>query len=878
LERRLSKKIRREKRMKILRKQVLAVTTLILMMSLALVVVAQPVNADETARIYMFISAASPVGVNQGVTVVFWMSSVTPDAMLGGGSRWTNVYVNIVNPEGQNETRGPFTMDAVASNYFHYIPTETGNYTFQAYFTGQTIPPYMTMFGVMVSYNTTFLPAMSPAFTMVVTEEPAPTPHDVPLPESYWTRPINGQNANWWSISSNWLMPGWDTMNRQFDQGSAYDPYTTAPNSAHILWTKPLTFGGIAGGEFGGTSFYNGMSYEQFFKPPVIIGGRLYYNTIVGNEPTSTSTSVNSYTTVHYENFSSITCVDMDTGATLFTIPNASLAFGQIYDFISPNQGGALAYLWDIHGPDGTWKMYDAWTGQYMLSLSGVPSGTILLDNTFGGSGDILVYSLDPGTGELSLWNSSRVLNPVNPFQNYWTWRPEQFLGQTLNATGTTIMNIPGFPIPTFDTNGTMWKVNLSNFPVGATIQQIGYDNTIWVMAGTGYSGAVFSTPLIQTWASYNMQNGNLMSAPVTIDTTQKMPANASSYYGVSEPLIISSDGILPLFVKETLSYYAWNLKTGDFAWGPTPVSTNGWAMYNWESQFVVNGILYNWGFDGMVHAFNVTTGARLWDFYTGDAGSITPYGTWPLYQGIVIADGKLFAQTGDHGNGVQPLYQGEGIYAMNATTGTPIWNLTGWFLQPSIADGKLLTQNEYDNQIYCFGRGPSATTVTAPMVAVTEGTSALIQGTVTDQSPGAKGTAAISDADMSVWMEYLYEQQSLSGHTVTGVPVSIDAVDPNNNFIHIGDAVSDGAGQFAFKWDVPKVPGMYNIVVTFAGSNSYWPSHAETSMIVSQAAASPTPTTVTTAESPFGMYTLVAAIILIILVAAAIVLLLRRR
>ncbi len=38
-------------------------------------------------------------------------------------------------------------------------------------------------------------------------------------------------------------------------------------------------------------------------------------------------------------------------------------------------------------------------------------------------------------------------------------------------------------------------------------------------------------------------------------------------------------------------------------------------------------------------------------------------------------------------------------------------------------------------------------------------GTSVMITGSVTDQSPGAAGTPAISDEDMSAWMEYMYVQ-----------------------------------------------------------------------------------------------------------------------
>ena len=63
----------------------------------------------------------------------------------------------------------------------------------------------------------------------------------------------------------------------------------------------------------------------------------------------------------------------------------------------------------------------------------------------------------------------------------------------------------------------------------------------------------------------------------------------------------------------------------------------------------------------------------------------------------------------------------------------------------------------------------------------------------MTDQTPGYRkqGTPAISDAWMTPWMEYLYMDQPYPTNA-TGVPVSIDAVDPNGNYVHIGNATSD--------------------------------------------------------------------------------------
>ena len=152
------------------------------------------------------------------------------------------------------------------------------------------------------------------------------------------------------------------------------------------------------------------------------------------------------------------------------------------------------------------------------------------------------------------------------------------------------------------------------------------------------------------------------------------------------------------------------------------------------------------------------------------------------------------------------------------------------------------------------------------------------IQGTVTDQSSGAKGTPAVSDADMSAWMANLYMQQPIAGHNVNGVPVGLDAISPSGSITHIGDTTSDASGQFAISWEVPQTAGTYTIVATFGGTNSYYSSHSETHLSVLPApTATPTATKEVT-ETPFTTYILVAVVILVILALAALILQFRKK
>ncbi len=596
------------------------------------------------------------------------------------------------------------------------------------------------------------------------------------------------------------------------------------------------------------------------------------------------------------------------------------LSFGQVYNYVSPNQAGGLAYLWETRGT--TWRMFDAWTGNYILSIAGVPSGSILLSNNFYGStpkgaGDVLVFSLNANARTLQLWNSSKCIPKLGDTgTNYWQWRPYQFVGQTLNATGvTTYVNQNGQTVSR-NSSGIEWVIPLADLPTGGAIRQIGYDNTLWVSNGTQPIGVIFSFPYVSTWVSYDLFNGAKKTGPVTIDVRTQIPANATVYFtnALQSARQITEDGIAPFWCKEAMQYFAWNVKTGQFLWKSTPTNTNGFALYNWESKMLTpDGYLYNWGYDGWITAFDVKTGNRLWSFSTGNAGYNTPYGVWPIYNGITIMDNKLFLQTSDHGNGVTPLYQGEGLYTLDYKTGKQLWNITGWWEQPVIADGRYVTHNCYDNFIYCIGKGPSKVTVTASPAIQTKGSAIMIQGTVEDISPGAKQKVAdgefnivplVADEDQGRFMNYIYQQQQRPVDC-RGVLVHLQAVDPNHNTKDLGYVTSDINGFFKMSW-TPDAVGDYTIVASFDGSNSYWPSTAEAAIGTFSAPApsvappSPTPPTTpapstppptpivtptpTIAPTPPGeptpvaLYAGIAAVVIIVIVVAAALALRKRK
>ena len=118
---------------------------------------------------------------------------------------------------------------------------------------------------------------------------------------------------------------------------------------------------------------------------------------------------------------------------------------------------------------------------------------------------------------------------------------------------------------------------------------------------------------------------------------------------------------------------------------------------------------------------------------------------------------------------------------------------------------------------------------------------------------------------------------------TIDGVPVSIDAIDPNGNPVHITTVTSEGySGTFAYTW-APTIAGNYKVTATFAGDDSYGSSFATTYATV---VAATTTTTPTPTASPLNLATttdlmtyIVAGVIAIIIAIAIVgVLMLRKR
>jgi len=832
---------------------------LILTLTIATLMASMPtVNAADYPTYAFLAVAPNPIGVGQKVQLTFWLNIPPPTALGPHGARWVNLTVKVTKPDGNTETLGPFQSDAAGNSYTSYVPDTTGTYYFEFSFPGQEVTG-VDYYGYPV--DNYYEPSTTPKVALTVQQQPISYLPSTPLPTGYWQRPINAENYLWSNISGNWLSVGssWP-FGPTYNASGTFAPYTTAPNSAHIVWTKPLAFGGIVGGEFGSTEYYTGEEYERKFYPPIIINGVLYYNTPDPPQYGFTAVDLRTGQTLWWHN---------STGQppTIIGFPGhfayPGLSMGQLYNYESPNQMGVIPYLWSMFG--STWSMYDAFTGNWILNIENA-SYLSLWPNTISEipimlspQGDIIAYALDGTNNWLAMWNSSKAIPTPTDYgtaiygagTGEWCWRPP--MGATLDWNA-----------------GIQWNVTIPHVPEGdySYIQAISSDV---ILAATG---GYYTTGSYQMEVGYSAKTGQqlwIQNRTLTPGTT------TWEFHG---PV---GDGVYTEFHKETMTWYGYDINTGQKLWGPTEPYTNAWGMYNEgnpATNVIAYGKLYACGYDGMVHCYNVKTGEHLWDFSTGNSGLETPYGTYPT-EFQVIADGKDFIATGEHHTFV-PMWKGEGLYCINAETGKQLWNISGWMDNPVVADGYLATFNDYDNQIYCFGKGQTATTVTASPKVSVHGDSVLIEGTVTDQSPGqtclgipAAGTPAIADESMSAWMEYLYQQQPMPTNA-TGVEVTLDAVDPNGNFIHIDTVTSDVSGMFK-KMFTPEVPGEYTIIVTFAGSKSYYSSYAETAIGVSPAPAA-TPPPEKLVLPPTEMYVIGTGVAIIIAIAIVGILMLRKQ
>ncbi len=136
--------------------------------------------------------------------------------------------------------------------------------------------------------------------------------------------------------------------------------------------------------------------------------------------------------------------------------------------------------------------------------------------------------------------------------------------------------------------------------------------------------------------------------------------------------------GIYASWDLAAATWIGYDIKTGQKLW--TSDTSTGWGGFVQYGNVVANGALFAGSYDGYLTAINATNGETIWKFYAGDAGTATPYGSWPMWGGVTVGGGVVFSAGGQESPS-NPLYPGYRLFAVNETTGQGIWNISGMLL-----------------------------------------------------------------------------------------------------------------------------------------------------------------------------------------------------
>jgi hypothetical protein len=574
----------REIEVKTLRnKSTTAAVALVLMLTIAVTVITGlPIAFAQVEReTTAYLSCRpNPIGINQELLVNIW---VVPFDTAG----FDNFVTTITDPDGITVTK---TQDSFGdgSQWFTYVPDKTGTWKLKFSWAGQTIGSWI------------YQPCESPELTLTVQQEQIPYWPPAKLPTDYWEHPIHPDNREWYTIAGNWLSTWYNAS------GQAYNPYTWAPNSAHVVWKYQAALGGIVGGEYGPTAY----GYPP--TAAIAIGGLTFLPRADGTH-----------------------AINVHTGETLWVkegVPTTTAMFeigaGIIMD--------ATPYLVDI-GRDYLRK-YDPFTGELVVDVPGM-SGTF--DGTY-------VYSTSGGY--LIKWNA---WGSSSNFASRVVWNvtdPGIRISYILGDVGVSITSPGGMSGAVDLTDGSvLWNWTLAESDRPYTTACCVYDGKIAVpmLYTEAGEGGVYKC--------WDIKTGDL---EWTSDPAYAYPWGSFHDY--------HTEAAYGMFYTHTYAgVYALNASTGKVVWHydhPPEypfenVYGNSYPFFNSrKGARVADGKIYivncehtpnnplarGW----KLHCIDCYTGKGIWNITFTSAGWGTDY--WFIAYGLLVAanrhDGYLYA------------------------------------------------------------------------------------------------------------------------------------------------------------------------------------------------------------------------------------------
>jgi hypothetical protein len=796
------------------------------------------VTPDYTieSKAYMSISP-NPIGVGQMWLVNLWTSPGDYHAFYMQGYS-----VEIKKPNGDTETIGPYdSYVADATAWFNYVPDQVGTWQFKFISAGTYLPvgkywDSPTGAGFMSSPDANITLGASIWYTdsetdwqnVTVQEDMVYSYPPAALPTDYWNRPVYPDKREWYPITGNYPFTGavYYGTRTLYASNYQYTPYVEAPNTCHIVWRRMGNIAGLIGGE----QYQYSLSGSSG-TPSIIFNGRCYQ---------TISKAINGQVQAVWESY--------------------DLRTGQVYwDIIAPTVtvpgrfGGTstvtLAPSFISYEKSDSETVPGATATQgYSVYLVGLNGGRLYTWDPYTGS---IVVNVSVSVSSATVTNAPYVIS----LENYGTSSAPNYhlinwtvAGSSSSFASRVISNITYGQMAPYTQDGVTTYYNMTsigNFDLDAGIAVY----TWW------------ATPPGPQWCighffqAVDMRTGQTLWIDSNNDTTTENIQGAG--FGLVDRGKVA-------FGAHDMAWSCWDARTGQKLW------TSEKFDYPWGAWFPYNLASYDFNeskgailtstYEG-IYAVDWDNGKIIWHWQDPTIPFEEPYGGYgAFFTGLKSADGKVYAYNGEHTPG-QPLTRNWRTYCLNATNGELIWQIVGPMVPGAFADGYMAASNSYDGYMYIFGKGLSTTSVSAPVTTVESGTQVLIQGSVMDNSPGDQGSfqnptapldsrseqgivPCVSKDSMQTMMEYVYEQKPIDGiwhnETISGVPVALTAIDENGNVIDIGSATTNGYyGTFSFAWTPPH-EGVYTVMASFAGDDSYGSSSAACAVNVGPAATVP--------------------------------------
>ena len=564
----------------------------------ATLITCAPINAQQLPTVASIALTPETIGLGQYILFNAWITPPPSVDALGNPIVYHNLTFTITKPNGTTETRVIANSEGPGTVFFVYVPAAIGTYSVKLSWAGQADREACE----------------SPTSQFTVLQEAPPGYPLAELPPDYWERPINAENREWYQLSGAWSSShSWSNYN---GSSGCYNPYSKAPNTAHILWTKDVGIGGLVGGEY--------MSkFASVSTSAVTMFGRVYY------------------LAAGY-----LWCADLRTGEELWKVTASGSLLGMPLYATTAAIGGAPGWavggIWTTSATAIT--LYDPYTGVVKRTFSGIgaPFGTA---DTF--------IELIPDTGECYFYIKSwdRAFRA-----NYYKWdaRKAAATGGTFASNLVWMTNITQTG-DAGDFHPTVWG---DVFVGCAHFYKLGFNTTTGVLIynstnaayeqteprASGYGKVFVPSSTDRKYRAYDIETGDLIWTSDAAD----YPWGAFWTYatGVAYGNIYagSYDGHLYCFDADT-GDTVWDYYSGDDPTGNTPYGD--WPFYG--TPAIADGKVYKSttehsptqpfvrGF--RLYCFDAITGDKIWDI----SGA---FGT----RDIAIAEGALLTTNAYNG------------------------------------------------------------------------------------------------------------------------------------------------------------------------------------------------------------------------------------